>query len=377
MKKLKKCKYCGERIGKKDKRCVFCGKSQHNYTAIKAVGVYFACFFLLLTIAVIVFPESSDGSVDCPSWFYLFAYILPAVVTIFCVNSKLRNFLLKRVLKKTNPNNEFHIPRLKKAQEVLAAQLLDEITTNVSLANGTANVGLFVDYYDDAINGFEKLSKLDKVKFQGSPQYDLFRLKDELQLHLCDALNRHKERSILEIHGKYKNSREFQEREYTRFKIQVDELRPRFSEYTGAFADKCLSEIENILEIAPIENYTRLPISAGIQAIDRMEGHEFEAWCADLLRKNCFIHVKVTPPSGDQGVDIVAEKDGIHYAIQCKCYSSDLGNTPVQEVYAGKEMYGCQVGVVMTNRYFTAGAKQLAEKTKVLLWDRDKLIEML
>ncbi len=107
--------------------------------------------------------------------------------------------------------------------------------------------------------------------------------------------------------------------------------------------------------------------------VDAMDGHAFEYWCADLLSKNGFSSVEVTPGSGDHGVDVLAEKEGIRYAIQCKCYSHDLGNTPVQEVYAGKEMYRCQVGVVMTNRYFTSGAKTLAEQTRVLLWDRDKL----
>lgn len=121
------------------------------------------------------------------------------------------------------------------------------------------------------------------------------------------------------------------------------------------------------------------PVSAvhELSEVDGMDGHTFEHWCADLLTKNGFTDVTVTQASGDQGVDILAVKDGIHYAIQCKCYTSDLGNKPIQEVYAGKEMYACQVGVVMTNRYFTAGAKQLAEKTRVLLWDRDKLSEML
>lgn len=107
--------------------------------------------------------------------------------------------------------------------------------------------------------------------------------------------------------------------------------------------------------------------------VDAMDGHTFEYWCAEILSKNGFSNVSVTPGSGDHGVDVLAEKDGIRYAVQCKCYSHDLGNTPVQEVYAGKEMYRCQVGVVMTNRYFTAGAKALAEQTRVLLWDRDKL----
>lgn len=111
--------------------------------------------------------------------------------------------------------------------------------------------------------------------------------------------------------------------------------------------------------------------------IDTMEGHAFEFWCANLLRSNEFYNVNVTPGSNDQGVDIIAQKEEIHYAIQCKCFSSDLGNKPVQEVFAGKEMYNCQVAVVMTNRHFTAGAKALAEKTRVLLWDREKIIEML
>lgn len=111
--------------------------------------------------------------------------------------------------------------------------------------------------------------------------------------------------------------------------------------------------------------------------IDTMDGRSFEFWCADLLKRNGFYDVFVTPGSNDQGVDITAQKEGIHYAIQCKCFSSDLGNKPVQEVFAGKEMYNCQVAVVMTNQHFTNGAKLLAEKTRVLLWDREKITEMI
>ncbi len=110
---------------------------------------------------------------------------------------------------------------------------------------------------------------------------------------------------------------------------------------------------------------------------DDLEGLEFENWCANLLKNNGFINVEVTRASGDQGVDILAEKGEIKYAIQCKCYSSDLGNSPVQEVHAGKSMYNYHVGAVMTNRHFTSGAKELAKATGVLLWDREKLLQMM
>lgn len=112
-------------------------------------------------------------------------------------------------------------------------------------------------------------------------------------------------------------------------------------------------------------------ISGTIAEADSLDGHQFEYWCSDLLEKLGFDDVEVTPGSKDQGVDVLAKKDGIKYAIQCKCYSSDLGNTPIQEVNTGKAIYRCQIGVVMTNRYFTQGAKDAAEATGVLLWDRD------
>lgn len=112
------------------------------------------------------------------------------------------------------------------------------------------------------------------------------------------------------------------------------------------------------------------------KSFDAMEGHEFEYFCADILEKNGYENVEVTKGSGDQGIDIVAYKEGIKYGIQCKCYSSDIGNKAVQEAFAGKTFYGCHVAVVLTNRYFTKSAKELAEKNGVLLWDRDKLKAM-
>lgn len=130
------------------------------------------------------------------------------------------------------------------------------------------------------------------------------------------------------------------------------------------------------------ENWRReqqgLPIAdCELKKADKMEGHDFEQWCANLLKENGFYNVEVTQGSGDQGVDILAQKDGISYAIQCKRYSSDLGNTPIQEVNAGKIIYHCHIGVVMTNRFFTPGAKEAAKATGILLWDREKLIELI
>lgn len=111
--------------------------------------------------------------------------------------------------------------------------------------------------------------------------------------------------------------------------------------------------------------------------IDLMEGHDFEYFCAQLLQKKGFLDVEVTKGSGDYGVDILAEKDGITYAIQCKCYTTPVGVKAVQEAYAGRDYYDRMVGAVLTNQYFTTPAVEAAKKLKILLWDRGYLESMM
>lgn len=105
--------------------------------------------------------------------------------------------------------------------------------------------------------------------------------------------------------------------------------------------------------------------------MDDMEGFEFEYYCAELLEANGYYNVQVTPSHGDFGIDILAEKEGITFAIQCKRYSDDVGIKAVQEAYSGRDYYDCMIGCVMTNQYYTKAAQEAARKLRVLLWDRD------
>ena len=52
--------------------------------------------------------------------------------------------------------------------------------------------------------------------------------------------------------------------------------------------------------------------------VDEMEGHDFEYYCADLLKEIGYEDVEVTKGSGDFGVDILAVKDNITYAFPYK-----------------------------------------------------------
>ena len=109
----------------------------------------------------------------------------------------------------------------------------------------------------------------------------------------------------------------------------------------------------------------------------RLTGEEFEQYVALLLADHHYRHIEITKGSGDQGVDILCERNGKTYAIQCKNYDGAVGNFAVQEAYAGAQFYGCEIPVVVCPGTFTRGAIELAESTGVELWDGEKLSRMM
>ncbi len=96
------------------------------------------------------------------------------------------------------------------------------------------------------------------------------------------------------------------------------------------------------------------------------DGIDFEHWCADVLI-SCGWEANVSQASGDQGVDILATRESTILAIQCKRYSSPVGNKAVQEAFAGKQHVNATHACVIATSGFTKSAKELAISTGVLL----------
>jgi restriction system protein len=102
---------------------------------------------------------------------------------------------------------------------------------------------------------------------------------------------------------------------------------------------------------------------------------EFEVFCGDLLKEQNW-KVQLGKGTQDQGVDIFCEKAGKKVCIQCKKYSQPVGNSAVQEAYAGKTFSGADIAAVVSNADFTPSAKQLASTNKVLLLHYDDLRDL-
>ena len=107
---------------------------------------------------------------------------------------------------------------------------------------------------------------------------------------------------------------------------------------------------------------------------------DFENYCADQLRAIGW-NASTTKKSGDQGSDVVAEKEGHRLVLQCKLYNHPVGNKAVQEVAAARVHEQADYAAVVTNTRYTVAAQQLASTNGVLLLhhsdlrDIDNLLE--
>lgn len=115
-------------------------------------------------------------------------------------------------------------------------------------------------------------------------------------------------------------------------------------------------------------------IKYSINDVDLMDGLEFEKFIAELFFKMGY-QSEITKASGDQGIDVIASKNGNTIGIQTKCYSSSVGNSAIQEAVAGKNHYRLDKAIVVTNNFFTDSARQLAQSNSIILWDRHMLKE--
>lgn len=135
-----------------------------------------------------------------------------------------------------------------------------------------------------------------------------------------------------------------------------------YDEYDAKCGDKYDDDFyENKNNINPIEE----------QLIDP---YEYEKIIANFF-ENFGWTVFTTPKSGDQGADIIMQKEGFTCVVQCKLYNQPVGNKAVQEVTSAKAYYEAIGAIVITNNDYTKSARQLAESQNVWLLHDSQLAE--
>jgi hypothetical protein len=108
------------------------------------------------------------------------------------------------------------------------------------------------------------------------------------------------------------------------------------------------------------------------------DGAAYERYVGGLLRK-CGWTVQHIGGAGDCGVDLIATRGKKRVAVQCKWRAdpyTSVGNGGVQEVHCGMQVHGCSAGVVVTNGWFTRGARKVASATETILLKDDEISKL-
>lgn len=95
-------------------------------------------------------------------------------------------------------------------------------------------------------------------------------------------------------------------------------------------------------------------------------GIEYERSCERALTAEGYT-VETTPASGDFGADLIAEKDGLRYAIQCKDLNKPVGVKGIQEAVSAKRHYLADFACVACDAGFTDAAIELATSNRVVV----------
>ena len=102
-------------------------------------------------------------------------------------------------------------------------------------------------------------------------------------------------------------------------------VRPELSERDV----KAVAPRMNVLFQEMIEDRVRIrsdEIKADLDFSEQFTPTQFEQWCTKFLNTKGWKAI-TTKASGDQGADVIADKDGMRIVLQCKLYSGTV-NTP-------------------------------------------------
>lgn len=131
--------------------------------------------------------------------------------------------------------------------------------------------------------------------------------------------------------------------------------------FSVAYAIKVTADEQEAKEKARIAEIERL-LRSGVPE----NALEFEKWVAVQMMSLGW-GAQTTRGSGDQGIDVIAERNGIRIGFQCKGVSKPASNKAVQEVIAGGRFHNIDNLVVVSTADFTKSAKQLAKAADLTL----------
>ena len=114
------------------------------------------------------------------------------------------------------------------------------------------------------------------------------------------------------------------------------------------------------------EKITKESIKNAPKTFLEISGAEFEDLLFRLFSAMGYVTQK-TGKAGDQGCDLIINKEGQRIVVQAKRYTGAVNNEAIQQAVAAKKYYDCNRVMVVTNSNFNKSALDLAKVNDVEL----------
>lgn len=163
---------------------------------------------------------------------------------------------------------------------------------------------------------------------------------------------------------------------YMGYGFDVDKMRI----FKNALMEKGLNvkDVEDIklILIKYIDLREKAIIMGGFESkqykFSSLSGTQFEELLCKLYESMGYI-VEHPGGVGDQGGDLILNKNGQRILVQAKRYESNIGNAAVQQAVAAKRYYNCNRAMLIGSSNFTRSALDLASYNEVELIGKSEL----
>ena len=273
------------------------------------------------------------------------------------LNDRFYSYLRRFVKREANPNL-FEIANIAiREQDVKALQdiLSNDYNINIEYIELKNELNREITNYFGEL--FEELSKVDEVNtIEDFVNSYISVFESNVNITFIEHLDNFYKKDVNSLNNYFK------EELYEKIKNKINNI--AYEHRKKLIKDDINNDSSNNQALTKIS----------IKDIDIMDGYIFEDFLVELFNNLGYESI-ATPKTGDQGADLIIKKNGIKTIVQAKRYSSTVSNKAIQEAIAAKQYYNADDSLVVTNNYFTKSAKDLAQKSNVRLWNRDKLKE--
>jgi len=140
--------------------------------------------------------------------------------------------------------------------------------------------------------------------------------------------------------------------------------------------DTCCKNIEKLNEeLRKLNIREKQSFRSSLTHLKKMNPYDFEEYVGNIY-ENLGFAIKQTPKSGDEGVDLVLEKQNQYHIVQCKRYDGTVSSSEIRAFLGTLTYHKIEAGKFVTTGRFSSPCYEFERKYNIELVEGNDLMKM-